>query len=244
MTEPFGFDHLVALKNDLERLGCKVTITRSQSEENMLTVNIIYPPDVPPPAAPGLLIDDGDRSLAAFKAMIQRGNYVILDTETTGLERGEIVQIAIIDASGNVLLDSLVKPVGKIPPEASRIHRLYPDDVAAAPTWAQISPQVEKLLTGRDVVIYNAVYDRKMMHQSAEAAGLPRVDWKVLSRFWCAMEAFAEVYGDWNEYRGNYRWQKLTAAASYYELPILDAHTALGDCLMTLAVVKKMAESD
>lgn len=178
--------------------------------------------------------------LQAFKALIQRGEFVVLDTGTTGLERGEIVQIAVIDASGAVLLDTLVKPVRSIPRDASRIHGIHDEDVADAPTWALISPQLEALLTGRDVMIYNAVYDRKMMHQSAEAAGSPRVDWKTLASFHCAMEAFAEVYGDWNEYRGNYRWQKLTTAAQYYDIPVSNAHNALGDCLMTLQVIKAM----
>lgn len=241
MSTKSVLDNLLAMKAELEALGCKVTITGNpEIEEEDIAVNIVYPPDVPPPAA-AVHLDDGDRSLEAFKAMIRRGNYLVLDTETTGLERGEIVQIAVIDAAGSVLLDTLIKPINPIPGDASRIHHIYDDDVADAPSWALISPQLEKLLTGRDVVIYNAVYDRKMMHQSAEAAGLPKTDWKSLARFWCAMETFAELYGDWNEYRQSYRWQKLTTAASYYRLPVVDAHSALGDCLMTLAVVKRMA---
>jgi DNA polymerase III epsilon subunit-like protein len=179
-------------------------------------------------------------SLQAFKSMIQRGNFVVLDTETTGLERGEIVQIAVIDATGAVLLDTLVKPVNPIPPDASRIHGLYAADVADAPTWAAVSAQLLPLLAGRDVVIYNAVYDRKMMHQSAEAAGLPKVDWKTLATFYCAMEAFAEVYGDWNDWHQSYRWQRLSTAARYYRIPVTDEHSALGDCRMTLQVVKAM----
>src|SRR3990172_950924 len=93
-------------------------------------------------------------SLQAFKSMIRRGEFVVLDTETTGLERGEIVQIAVIDASGAVLLDTLVKPVNPIPPDASRIHGLYAADVADAPTWEAVSAQLVPLLTGRNVVIY------------------------------------------------------------------------------------------
>jgi DNA polymerase-3 subunit epsilon len=210
------------LKRDLEAQGASVSVGVEVKPETSIE-------------------DDGDRSLEAFKRMIQRGNYVVLDTETTGLERGEIVQIAVIDSTGNVLLDTLVKPVGRIPADASAIHGLTDADVASAPRWADVSAKLLPILTGKDVVIYNAVYDRKMMHQAAEAAGLPKVDWKQFSRFWCAMEAFAEVFGDWNEYRHSYRWQKLTTAANYYSLPVLNAHTALGDCLMTLAVCKRMA---
>lgn len=231
-------DHLLAMKAELEKLGCKVTISPENHSDGFITVRIVYPTDVPPPA----VLDDGDRGLEAFKAMIRRGNYLVLDTETTGLERGEIVQVAVIDATGSVLLDTLVQPRGKIPADATRIHGIDSLTVAEAPSWALISPQLQELLAGHDVVIYNAVYDRKMMHQSAEAAGLPKVDWKSFTRFWCAMEAFAEVFGDWNDYRQSYRWKKLSDAAQYYQIAdVGPAHSALGDCLTTLFVVRRMA---
>jgi hypothetical protein len=39
--------HMLALKAELEALGCKVTITPEDGDEP-LTVNIVYPSDVPP----------------------------------------------------------------------------------------------------------------------------------------------------------------------------------------------------
>ncbi len=173
--------------------------------------------------------------------MIRRGDFLVLDTETTGLERAEICQVGLIDAQGNILLDTLVKPVGRIPPDATRIHGITNADVADAPGWAAVSAQLEPLLRERDVIIYNAVYDRKVLRQSAEAAHLPQVAWEAVVRFWCAMEAFAEVYGARSGRRTMYRWQKLTTAAQYFDLPIVDAHSALGDCRMTLAIAQKMA---
>jgi DNA polymerase-3 subunit epsilon len=237
---------IIALKQKLDTIpGVEVTITVSivipgESPLPLMTLNKKLG-ETPAPPAPVVPPTVEDRSLEAFKAMIRRGDFVVLDTETTGLDNGEICQIAVIDARGVVLLDTLVKPVGRIPADATRIHGITDSHVANAPSWAEVSAQLEKLLTGRDVVIYNATYDRKMMHKSAEAAKLPKTDWKQLARFWCAMEAFAEVYGDWNDYRGNYRWQKLTTAASYYHVPTNNAHSALGDCKMTLAVCRHMA---
>lgn len=181
-----------------------------------------------------------NQTLEAFKRVIQSGDFVVLDTETTGLHQGEIVQIAIIDSSGKTLLDYLVRPINPIPPDASAIHGITDEMVKSAPGWADIWLGVSMILAGRNVVIYNAVYDRKMMYQSAEAAGLPKFEWKHHARWWCAMEAFAVVYGDYNSYRQSYRWQKLTTAARYYNLPVANAHSALGDCLMTLGVCKEM----
>lgn len=181
-----------------------------------------------------------NQTVEAFKRVIQSGNFVVLDTETTGLYQGEIVQIAIVDASGKTLLDTLVRPINPIPSDATAIHGITDQMVQSAPTWGDIWLDVSMTLAGRNVVVYNAVYDRKMMHQAAEAAGLPKFEWKEHARWWCAMEAFAVVYGDWNDYRQSYRWQKLTTAARYYNLPVTNAHSALGDCLMTLGVCKGM----
>ena len=173
--------------------------------------------------------------------VIRGGQYLILDTETTGLERGEIVQISVIDSSGKALINTLVKPVEPIPASTTRIHGISNQMVASAPRFAEVIDNLRQTLNGQQVIVYNAVYDRKMLHQSAEAAGIEKTDWKAISRWWCAMEGFAEVYGDWNSMRRSYRWQKLATAARYYNLPLVDEHTALGDCLTTLAICKRMA---
>lgn len=177
--------------------------------------------------------------------VVKSGNFLVLDTETTGLHsNAEICSLAVIDSAGTPLLHTLVKPVRPIPPDATRVHGITDQDVASAPGFAEIAPQLRMLLDGSNVVVYNAVYDRKMLHRSAEAAGLPKIDWKAFSRWYCAMEAFAIVYGEWNEYHGNYRWQRLTTAATYYGLSTEGAHGALADCLMTLGVVQAMAKEN
>lgn len=182
--------------------------------------------------------------LTSFKAMIKVGDFVVLDTETTGLnQQSEICQLAVIDSSGATLMDTLLKPVRPIPAAASRIHGIYDSDVVNAPTWPQVVEDLKRIVAGRNLVIYNAKYDRNMMHCSGEAWNMPKFEWKKHANFWCAMDAFSEIYGEWNEYYQSYRWQKLTLAASYYSLPVINAHAALGDCLMTLGVVMSMVES-
>lgn len=210
----------------------------------------VYPPEMPPiigateqpQTLPRLAPEQPVVNMGEFLKMLRSGNYVVLDTETTGLEDGEIVQIAIVHSSGDVLLDTLVKPKRPIPADATRIHGITNEMVKDAPTWEQVRDLVAHEIMGEHVVIYNAVYDRKMMHKSSERWGLPKTEWKEMAAFWCAMEMFAAVYGEWNEYRGNFRWQKLATAADYYNIPSQgQAHTALADCLTTLAVCKAMA---
>jgi len=182
-------------------------------------------------------------NLSTFVEMAAKGEYLILDTETTGLAWGEICQIAIVNSLGIPLLDTLVKPVSPIPADATRIHGITNDMVIHAPGWADLVDKVAGILLNRDVVVYNAVYDRKMFHQSGEAANLPKIEWKTYARWWCAMEAYAEYYGEWNSYRHSYRWQSLSNAAYQQGIPIQDAHSALGDCLMTLEVVNRIVRA-
>lgn len=180
-------------------------------------------------------------------SVLRSGDFVILDTETTGLgSDAEICQVAIIDSQGKTLLDTLVKPVRAIPAEATRIHGITNDMVKAAPNFINVAQAVWDACQGKTVIVYNAEYDFRLLEQSEKACNpLALSDWHTIERE-CAMIKFAEIYGDWNDYKQSYRWQKLETAARHYGLPVVDAHSALGDCQMTLAVCKAMlaAEGD
>lgn len=185
-------------------------------------------------------------SLESFKELIESGDYLILDSETTGLgSDAEICQIAIIDSSGNVLLDTLVKPTCPIPADASAVHGITDDMVKDAPGFNNIMSDVARILKGRHVVIYNADYDFRLLLQSAvQSLGMQGRDWLEAESWQCAMRAYAQHYGDWNEYRKSYRWVRLTDAAFVENVIVENAHNALGDCLMTLAVCKAMVKGD
>jgi DNA polymerase-3 subunit epsilon len=181
-------------------------------------------------------------TLQNFRDALRGNDFLVLDTETTGLEDGEVVQIAILNSAGETMLDTLVKPKRPIPRDATAIHGITDEMCEAAPTWIDLAPKIKTILDGKLLVVYNAVYDRKIMHRTAERWDLPKIEWKEISTWLCAMEAFAEYYGDYNAYRGNYRWQKLVTACRHFGMYPNNAHTALGDCMMTLAVTNKMLE--
>ncbi|CAI0809773.1 DNA polymerase III polC-type [Serratia proteamaculans] len=171
-------------------------------------------------------------------------NSVILDTETTGLgEDAEIVEICLIDCTGKILLNTLVKPKYPIPQGATDIHGITNDMVANAPTWPMVCAQFCTLVGGKTVVIYNKDYDLRLLIQTDKVWGVtPRFDVKGHPDFACAMIAYAEFYGVTDERRGTYKWQRLTAAADQQGVKIEGtAHRALPDCLTTLGVIKAMA---
>ena len=60
---------------------------------------------------------------------------VYLDTETTGLEStDEIIEIAIVDSSGQVIFESFVRPQNTIPASATAINNITKTMVANSPS--------------------------------------------------------------------------------------------------------------
>jgi len=157
--------------------------------------------------------------------------FLVLDTETTGLhDYAEICQIAIVDHTGQVLLDQLVKPTLPIPDDVAAIHGITDDLVADQPTWRSVREHVARLIRGKTVVVYNAEFDLRMMVQSDYMHELPVLPYGRLANFQCAMRAYAN----------GGRWVRLSQACAAHGIPTHNAHSALGDCLMTLALVRKV----
>lgn len=171
-------------------------------------------------------------------------NYLILDTETTGLNdygNDEIVEIAIIDQDENILLNTLIKPKKTIPKDVISIHGINNKMVKNAPTFKDIYPQLREILSNKNVFIYNKSFDNDMIKTCLSLDNLQPI--KYNSR--CVMLAFAKKYGEWSDYFGGYKWQKLTTAYLHYYPEdnfnlFKSSHRALTDCLMTSKVIRKM----
>ena len=169
---------------------------------------------------------------------------VYLDTETTGIGPNDnIVEISIIDHDGAVLIDRLVKPVGKIDPGAQNVHGISPEMVADAPGWLDIWDEVEAVLTGRLLGIFNADFDMRMMAQSHTRNWMKWANPPGLEVF-CVMKLYAQFYGQWNARRGNYRWQSLDNASKQCNIPLPNTHRAKDDTTLTRALLHYMAGFD
>lgn len=173
-----------------------------------------------------------------YQVLYER-NYVILDTETTGLSRpAEICQLAIVDCDGKPYINTLLQTFAPIPLEASRIHGITTEMCYGAPTWPDIKPSVSKALYGKDVIVYNANFDRFMMHLSDEMWGLPKTNYSDAVNWYCAMLWYADLWQDWDEYHGNNRWQKLSQACIQQGVSVDSTHDALRDCLLTYSLIQ------
>jgi DNA polymerase-3 subunit epsilon len=173
-----------------------------------------------------------DREKAAFwaRSLLERLDWVILDTETTGISHhDEIVQIAVLAPDGEVLLDTLVSPTRSIPLEATFIHGITDSDVENAPLFPEIFDRLKEVIAGKTVVIYNATFDVRLIRQTLAKYDMPFSGLED-EQAECAMLQYSAWQGElWPD--GGYKWQKLRGGD----------HTALGDCRATLAVIKRMA---
>jgi len=173
--------------------------------------------------------------------LMRRENFYVLDTETTGVGKGdEIVQMGIVDKHGNTIMNQLVKPTVSIPDGASNVHGIYDLDVADAPTFKDIYIDVSKMLAGQVVIAYNMDFDWRMLQQSSAKYRLPDIR---TGKRDCAMKQYAKYHGKWNSQRRSYVWHKLGNAAAQEGIAVENAHDAVGDVLMTLALIHKMADS-
>lgn len=178
---------------------------------------------------------------ARRSSLIMEENYIVIDTETTGLNAAEdeLLQVSIIDNEGVVLFDSYIRPTQHTEwAEAERIHHISPEMVAEAPTIAEVMPEINDIFKRYDKIVgYNLKFDKAFLeNKGAEFLNAEYAD---------VMKMFAPIYGEWNDQRGSYKWQKLTTAADYYGYDWSEhkeAHNSLGDCYATLHVYKEINE--
>ena len=174
---------------------------------------------------------------------------VIFDTETTGVGiHDEVIELGIIDAvTGEVLFQSYLKPICAIHPQALEVHKITPAMLEDAPTWNEVQPELIKILEHKKMIAYNIDFDARILAQTAlvhKASDdlyefwVGRSGWMVYAP--CAMLWYAQYFGVWNNYRNDWKWQKLVNAAEQQNIDISDltAHQAVSDCEITRRVIQ------
>ena len=156
-----------------------------------------------------------------------RERIVFLDTETTGLNppRDRIVEVAVVDDTGTVLLSTLVDPEREIPQRVVNIHGITTAMVSKAPTFDRVLPRLEALFQEADrVVVYNAEFDIKFLPDDL-------VD---PQKFSCCMRRFINIY---EELEGHFSSKRFPLAKAYHLVSgnrirqLGPEHRAVSDCL-------------
>lgn len=177
----------------------------------------------------------GDRYDAASWArrLLTRGDWVVVDTETTGVSGiDQVVQVSVLDPAGRVLVDTLVQPTCEIHPKATEVHGFDRQRLASAPTYEAVHELVSTNVAGRLVIAYNSSFDERLLTQSAAVWNLP----PAAGTWECAMVRYAQYVGAQRWPGSQYTWQKLPRGKAIDAL-----HGARDDCLLTLNLIARMA---
>ena len=162
---------------------------------------------------------------------------VVFDTETTGLSSrsDEMVQFSACDGDGNILINTYLRPTKHTEwPGAEAVNGISPAMVADAPVLADVADQIKEVLESAKTLIgYNVGFDLGFVSEIYR----PGKDIQIID----VMLDFARQYGEWNDYFGDYKWQKLTTAARYYHYEF-KAHDSMNDVFATLYVYQRMHE--
>ncbi|WP_020410991.1 3'-5' exonuclease [Hahella ganghwensis] len=173
--------------------------------------------------------------LEIFRSWVFEPEVVVLDTETTGLdEHAEVIEVSVMDMTGNVLFDQLIRPLHSVPEDAIEIHGITNETLRDKPIFPELYHALMEVIKGKSVVAYNASYDHRLLKQTCDAYGLPmiEVDWQ------CAMMAYAEFRGELDTKRGGYRRQSLIKAANQMGIEITGSHRSVADCFTTVEVIR------
>lgn len=163
---------------------------------------------------------------------------LFLDTETTGLDAGaQALEIGLVNALGEKIFETRLKPTVGIDPAAAAVHGISDDDLVSAPSWPDIAQQLQHHIGRRPLVIFNAEFDTRILKQTAAAHNDP-ASWLDSLTVYCAMRLAAGYYGPTNRY-GTI---SLSGAVSQAGLSWAgEAHSAVTDAVMTARVVNNIA---
>lgn len=169
--------------------------------------------------------DDATRNLDEIE-------FVVIDTETTGLfSRDRIIEVGIVTFKGQEILEewsTLINPMRDVGP--TQIHGVTASMVSMAPTFADVANDLARLLNGRILVCHNASFDIRMLKQEFDRL---KIDVH-LGKAFCTMIASRRQLP--------FGASKLTDVCNELGIPIIEAHSALGDARMTYEIFHHIKE--
>ncbi len=161
----------------------------------------------------------------------------VLDVETTGLdpEDHRVTEVAIIRFEHGEVVETygeLINPERSIPQESTDITGISDDDVADAPTFAEVADEVHQRLQDVAIVAYNLSFDRSFLRMELERTGFewpdeaPTLDPLIFAR----------------QFFKDKRRKNLGAVCELLGIPLEEAHRATNDATVTGHVLYAFAD--
>lgn len=161
--------------------------------------------------------------------------FAVVDVETTGLNPSidRVIEVAVVrcapDGTVTDEWSTLVDP-GR-DPGATHIHGITAEDLAGAPTFAAIAPELVARLDGAMVCAHNLSFDEAFLSAELARVGMALPETPSL----CTLELARAVLSE-------QRRHTLAACAAELGVAHEGAHRALADSRVTVAVLAAMID--
>ena len=157
---------------------------------------------------------------------------LIVACKTTGRSKqAEVIDVAVIDTTGEIRFRALTLPVGESTREAVRIHKLTRERLESegALAWPEVHSSLLAVLSeAHRLLAWDAKFHMRLLQQTADRHGLamPQLMWRnVQMDYW---EICSEAH------------LRLKDAVEREGIDEHEATRALGDCQAVLAVMKSV----
>lgn len=210
---------LVIDATDAKRTGIRITLERVPERERLRIGHV--------DCAGAAQEDSPIRSL----------EYAIVDVETTGGSWAyghRITDIAAVRVRGDgTVVDeyrSLVNPERPIPPVISALTNISWEMVRDAPRFAEVAPEVARVLRGAVFVAHNATFDWRFVGAELERVGMP-----ISGRTLCTVRMARKLVPE-------LRSRSLDSLIYFFDIPIEARHRAYGDARATAVLFRLLLD--
>jgi len=125
---------------------------------------------------------------------------IYMSMKTTGSGKdAQVIEMAILDTDQSVMFHSQILPSVAIDPEAELSHGINLSALQGRPTLSQVLAQIMSIVEYRPIVMFNAIFNTRILKQSCQAFDLP-ISWLDALAVNCAMYLAANAYGTNNRY--------------------------------------------
>src|ERR671913_210185 len=134
---------------------------------------------IPTETSPARIVSRED-AIRWARSLLSGGEFVVLDSETTGLGNPiDFVEVGVLSSRGEPLFDSLIKPSCPIDPRASRLHGHTVESLTGERRFFEVYPDLLDVVWGKRVVVYK---NQKLPGGDHTALGDARATLRLIER--------------------------------------------------------------
>lgn len=161
-------------------------------------------------------------------------DFVIIDTETTGISRDdEIIEFAVVDIYGEVLYESTFNPMVIINPSAAMVNGLTNESLTDSPLFKDEWQKIKKAIGNKRLLGHNLSFDKRLTAQTLERYGIDPQESNDLFKGYYDSMRIAKKHIDAKSY-------SLENLAHMVGITRAESHRAADDCIMTLEFLNRL----